>query len=244
MEKEETSSESESDSEESEDEDLKRPAAKHTKLDKGDDHFEVVPAERQRDLPKLDHEGLAIASLLVQSKKKREDLIESSYNRWTHNDDGLPDWFVNEETKFCQKQIPVTKEMVAEYKARLREIDTRPIKKIAEARARKKQKALRKLQKARKKAEGITDTVDMSEREKMQHIKQIYKKAGVLGNKKPDVKYVVAKRGLAGKRPVRPAGMKGLYRQVDPRMKKDNRVAKLNAKKSKGGKGGKRGKRK
>ena len=186
-----------------------------------------MPGEKVK---KLDPEGLAIASLLVQSKKKREDLIESGYNRWAHNDEGLPEWFVSDEVKYYQKQIPVSKEMVAEYRAQLREINARPIKKIAEAKARKKQKALRKLAKARKRAEGVTDTEDMTDREKMKHIKQIYKKAGVLGKKKPEVKYVVAKRGLAGKRAVRPAGVKGPYRQVDPRMKKDNRASKMKAK--------------
>lgn len=215
--------------EEMEDEDKSAAALKRTKTDSGE--IEVVPAETKSSaLPKLDPEGLAIASLLVQSKKKREDLIESGYNRWAHDDQGLPDWFERDEARHYQKQIPISKDMVAEYRAQLRAINARPIKKIAEAKARKKQKALRQLAKAKKRAEGITETEDMSEREKMRHIKQIYKKAGVLGRKKPEVKYVVAKRGLAGKRAVRPAGVKGPYRQVDPRMKKDNRTMKMNTK--------------
>ncbi|CAI8016416.1 pre-rRNA 2'-O-ribose RNA methyltransferase FTSJ3 [Geodia barretti] len=183
---------------------------------------------------------MAIASLLVQSKKKREDLIESGYNRWANDDQGLPDWFESDEARHYQKQIPISKEMVAEYRAQLRAINARPIKKVAEAKARKKQKAMRQLAKAKKRAEGITDTEDMSEREKMQHIKQIYKKAGVLGKKKPEVKYVVAKRGLAGKKAVRPAGVKGRYRQVDPRMKKDNRTMKMKAKAGSKQRGGKK----
>ena len=212
-----------------EDEDKSAAASKRTKTE--NDEIEVVPAETKSSaLPKLDPEGLAIASLLVQSKKKREDLIESGYNRWAHDDQGLPDWFERDEARHYQKQIPISKDMVAEYRAQLRAINARPIKKIAEAKARKKQKALRQLAKAKKRAEGITETEDMSEREKMRHIKQIYKKAGVLGRKKPEVKYVVAKRGLAGKRAVRPAGVKGPYRQVDPRMKKDNRTMKMNTK--------------
>ena len=224
-------------SEESDYEDTPDPA-KRAKIDNSD-QIEVVPEEtRLSALPKLDPEGLAIASLLVQSKKKREDLIESGYNRWSHDDQGLPDWFTSDEGKHYQKQIPISKEMVTEYRAQLRAIDARPIKKIAEAKARKKQKALRRLAKAKKRAEGVVDTEDMTEHEKMRHIKQIYKKAGVIGRKKPEVKYVVAKKGLAGKRAVRPAGVKGRYRQVDPRMKKDNRAMKLKGKAASKQKGG------
>ena len=227
--------ESASDSEESEDEEV---SVKRAKCDDSDE-IEVVPEEmRSSALPKLDPEGLAIASLLVQSKKKREDLIESGYNRWSHDDQGLPDWFMQDEAKHYQKQIPISKEMVAEYRAQLRDINARPIKKIAEAKARKKQKALRRLAKAKKRAEGIVETEDMSEHEKMRNIKQIYKKAGVIGRKKPEVKYVVAKKGLAGKRTVRPAGVKGKYRQVDPRMKKDNRGVKQKTKAAAKQKGG------
>lgn len=232
---------SSSDSEESDYEALSTPlaASKRHKTADADDEIEIVPVERKKpsNLPKLDPEGLAIASLLVQSKKKREDLIESGYNRWAHDDQGLPDWFERDESRHYQKQLPISKEMVAEYRSQLKAINARPIKKIAEAKARKKQRSLRRLAKARKRAEGVVETQDMTEHEKIRDIKQIYKKAGVLGNKKPEVKYVVAKRGLAGKRPVRPAGVKGRYKQVDPRMKKDNRSLKIRTKAASKGKG-------
>ena len=193
---------------------------------KDDGSFEVVPANSQSNMHrvrKLDPEGLAIGALMVQSKKKREELIESGYNRWTHNDDNLPDWFLADESKYCQKTLPITKEMVEVYRAKLKEINSRPIKKIAEAKARKKKRALKKLEKVRKKAESIADLgEDVSAQEKAQQIKQVYKKAGVLGKRKREVEYVVAKKGV-GKRVKRPAGVKGHFKVVDPRMKKDTR---------------------
>lgn len=183
---------------------------------------------------------------MIQSKKKREDLIESGYNRWTSNDESLPDWFTDDEAKFCKKQLPITKEMVEVYRAKLKEIDARPIKKVAEAKARKKKRALRSMERARKKAESITDADDISSQEKAQQIKQIYKKAGAVGKKKSShVEYVVAKKGM-GKRVRRPAGVKGRFKVVDPRMKKDNRAAKAARGKTgmKGRMGGKGGPRK
>ena len=47
---------------------------------------------------------------------------------------------MKEEKKYYQKQLPVTKEQVDEYKQQVREINARPIKKIAEAKAKAKYK--------------------------------------------------------------------------------------------------------
>ena len=49
---------------------------------------------------------------------------------------------------------------------------------------------------------------------------------GLTSNKKRDVQYVVAKRGL-GKRVKRPAGVSGRFKVIDPRMKKGNRRQKM-----------------
>ena len=68
-------------------------------------------------------------------------------------------------------------------------------------------------------------------------LSRIYKKAGLLKNKKEEVTYVVCKKG-SGKRVRRPAGVQGRFKVVDHRMKKDMNAAKRVDQK-KGKKGGK-----
>ncbi|KAG1714277.1 pre-rRNA processing protein FTSJ3 [Nymphon striatum] len=243
----------------------------------------VKPSKKKR--LKLDPEGLALGTMMIKSKKARRDIIDASYNRYTFNDKNLPSWFTENEEKHCRKQIPVSKELMADFKEKLKEINSRPIKKVAEAKARKKKRqvsfhiatrikcrmespkkrrkvasnqkflaeyavefplhiltvAVRKMERAKKKAEAITDTSDMTEKEKSQQIQQIYKKA-VKGKKNAEdkeVAYVVAKKGV-GRRVRRPAGVSGRFKVVDARMKKDNRVKKNMDKMSKK-RGGKRG---
>ena len=58
---------------------------------------------------------------------------------------------------------------------------------------------------------------------------RIYKKAGLLKSEKKNVTYVVGKKGV-GKRVSRPPGVKGRFRVVDPRMKKDNKRQKMDSK--------------
>jgi AdoMet-dependent rRNA methyltransferase SPB1 len=61
----------------------------------------------------------------------------------------------------------------------------------------------------------------------------------VIGQKKPEVKYVVSKKSQRGGRP---AGTKGPYKVVDKRLKKDKRAAKNRSKKQSNNKGRKSGK--
>ena len=204
------------------------------------DGFEVVPKDTNENL-KLNPTGLAIGAAMVSSRKRRRDVIESGYHRYMFGDENLPSWFVKDEAKHHKTNLPVTKGEIQEYRLKMKAVDANPIRKIAEAKARKKRKMMKKLERARKKAETINETEDVTDKEKWQQIKQIYKKAGLLSQKKKDLTYVIAKKGV-GKRVRRPRGVQGPFKVVDARMKKDNmirkRTEKQNAKKGKAKKGG------
>ncbi|XP_035379312.1 pre-rRNA 2'-O-ribose RNA methyltransferase FTSJ3 [Electrophorus electricus] len=209
-----------------------------------DEDFQVVPVQSTSKRARiLDAEGLAIGAQIAMSKKRHRDLVDDSFHRFANSEDGgeIPAWFVDDERKHRKRPVPVTREMVEEYKQKWREINARPIKRLAEAKARKKRRMLKKMEQAKKKAEAVVNTADVSEREKMAQLKSIYKKAGV-GKEKRDVTYVVAKRG-AGRKVARPPGVKGLFRVVDGRMKKDLRgkQRKEQGDKGKGGRSGGRG---
>lgn len=235
--------ETDSDSEYDENELIKPKEKKQTKQESKaakKDGFEVVPQDGSENL-KLNPTGLAIGAAMVSSRKRRREVIESGYHKYMFNDENLPSWFVKDEQRHCKTNLPVTKGEIQEYRLKMKAVDANPIKKIAEANARKKKKMMRRLEKARKKAESINETEDITDKEKWQNIKQIYKKAGLLSAKKKEVAYVVAKKG-GGKRVRRPRGVQGPFKVVDPRMKKDNRAQKTADKQSRKGRAKKGGK--
>lgn len=166
-------------------------------------------------------EAVSIAHRLVNRETTKTHLINDGFNRYSLNSkEGLPAWFLDDEGKHYKSNIPITKEAVAALRARQRALDARPIKKIAEAKARKKLRATQRLEKAMKKAEGVQDASDLSERAKAQQIEKLMRKGMSGGKPKKDIKVVVAKgshRGLKG----RPKGVKGRYKMVDSRMKKE-----------------------
>ncbi|KAE8705407.1 isoflavone reductase-like protein [Hibiscus syriacus] len=201
--------------------------SKSTKLQalKEEDDFEIVlaPATDSSDDSSSDDsedddvetkaEVLACAKKML-SKMQRDQILDDAYGKYMLHDDGLPKWFLDEEKRHCQPIKPVTKEEIAAMRAQFKEINARPVKKVAEAKARKKRIAMKKLDKVRQKANSISDQADISELSKGKQIEQLYKKATP---KKPQKEYVVAREGvqvMAGKGKV----------LVDRRMKKDARA--------------------
>lgn len=181
----------------------------------------------------LTAEAVSLAQDLVNRRTTKTELINDGFMRYSLNSkEGLPDWFLDDEAKHFIPNIPITKEAVQALRAKQRALDARPIKKIAEAKARKKFKAAQRIEKALKKAEGVTNTSDLTEREKAQQVEKLMRKGLAKGRKKKEVKVVVAKgvhKGLKG----RPKGVKGRYVMVDSRMRKELRARKVREKENK-----------
>lgn len=174
----------------------------------------------------LTEEAMQLALDLVNRRKTKDQLIDDGFHRDSLFDkDGLPPWFLDDEMRHFRKHVPVTKEAVQALRDRLRALDARPIKKIAEAKGRKKLRALRRIEKLQNKANAVNDTGDMTEREKAGAIEKMMAKAMKAPKKKNEVKVVVAKGAHRGQKG-RPKGVKGRYKMVDPRGKKEMRAMK------------------
>ena len=173
-----------------------------------------------KDKGLLTAEAVSMASALVNRQTTASKLIDDGFNRLsTFHKDGLPNWFLDEESKYYKPNIPITKEAINVLREKQRALDARPIKKIAEAKARKKFKAAQRVDKAKKKADGVMEADDLNMGEKARQIGKVMGKAQGK-EKKAERKVVVAKganRGVKG----RPKGVKGRYKIVDARMRKE-----------------------
>lgn len=212
-------------------------------LDDAEASFEIVQTsstewERQCELQRDEHididiitaEAMTLAQQIASGEKSTNGLMDEGFNKFTFQDrDGLPEWFLDDENKHSKPHRPITAAGAAAIKEKLRALNARPIKKVREAKDRKKFKAAQRLEKLRKKSALVADEDGTSEKDKAQNIAKLMSKAA---KKKPkqQVKVVVARggnRGISG----RPRGVKGKYKIVDARLKKDVRAEKRFTKK-------------
>jgi len=167
-------------------------------------------------------EVLAMAKRM-RSKKERLKIIEGSYcGNFRFNDQkGLPTWFLDDEERNTRPRLPITQEERDFFREQFKAVNARPIKKVAEAKARKKLRALRRWNKLKQSANMISDSHMMSNLEKVRAIERIYAK-GRKGKERRKVQLV----NMNGKRR-KVMGRKG-YKvvPVDRRMKVDKRRAK------------------
>jgi len=212
---------------------------------------EVVQAEDEEDwgsgdeAPAAEHEGrpnidiitaeaMTLAHALATGKVTKAQLEDDNFSKFSHRDtDGLPEWFLDDEGKHSKRQRPISAEAAKAIKEKLRALNARPIKKVREAKARKTMRTARRLEKLKKKSEGLAEGGELSEKDKASNIAKMMAKAKKGGSrKKPAVK--VVKAGGQNKGAGRPKGVKGKYKMVDSRLKKDVRAEKRLKKKMKG----------
>merc|ERR1719461_2179071 len=107
----------------------------------------------------LTPEELALGQEMIKSKKARRDIMDDGWNRYMFDDKDtdLPDWFVQEEKFHMRKHPDVDPKVVDFYKERQKDVNTKTIKKVVEAKARKKRKLTKKMDKAKKKASAIME---------------------------------------------------------------------------------------
>ncbi|KAJ2499648.1 AdoMet-dependent rRNA methyltransferase spb1, partial [Coemansia sp. RSA 2052] len=139
----------------------KRSVAETDDMDvESDDGFDIAPAEvdgdpndvelmdedRQADFDLATPEAMTMMRDLANRKTNKHALIDKHFNRYTFNDSrDLPEWFVDDEQQHNKPTLPVTKEAVRMLREKLKALDARPIKKVAEARARKKMRAAKRV---------------------------------------------------------------------------------------------------
>lgn len=202
-------------------------------LNDSDDDDDVNLRNHQKDVDIATAQAMTLAHQLALGQRTKHDLVDDGFNRYAFRDqEGLPDWFIDDEKRHSKISKPITKEAALAIKEKMKQLNARPIKKVAEAKGRKKMRAMARLEKLKKKSDIINEDSDKSERDKAEEISKLMKKLTKKQKTKPQVTYVFAKgnnRGLSG----RPKGVKGKYKMVDGVMKNEQRALKRIAKKHK-----------
>ena len=160
-------------------------------------------------------------------KKTRLDILNKSYNRYAfEDDDKVPNWFIEEEKLHNVPQKPVTKQEVLAEKEYLRKFNVRIPKKVLEAKARKKNKLQKRLQKIKQKAEAISKQDEYTEISKVKQIEKLYKRELSKGKEKK--RYIISRsnKNNIGKDSRN-------VKHVDRRLKKDKRAIKAREKRKK-----------
>lgn len=194
----------------------------------------IRKAESQKERIALSTvEAMTLAHQVALGQMTKNDLVNEGINKYAFRDrDNAPEWFIDDEKKHSKIIKPITKEAAAAIKEKLKEMNARPIKKVLEAQGRKKMRALRRLEKLKKKSDMINEDGAKSERDKADEILKLMRRLTKKQKIKPKTTLVVAtgaNRGLSG----RPKGVKGKYKMVDGVMKNEQRALRRIAKKNK-----------
>lgn len=178
-------------------------------------------------------EAMTLAHQVALGHMNKHDLINEGINKYSFRDqDNVPEWFREDERQHSKIVKPITKEAASAIKEKQKQLNARPIKKVLEAQGRKKMRALRRIEKLKKKSDTINEDSAKSESDKAEEIARLMRKMTKKQKTKPKTTLVFAKgtnKGMGG----RPKGVKGKYKMVDGVMKNEQRALRRIAKKHK-----------
>jgi len=174
--------------------------------------------------------------LVLGGKRSREELEDELYHRNAFDDPvNVPGWFIDDDKANRFKNMPITKEEADEMKLRIQALEALPIKKEAEAKARRKMKQAKRMEIVKGKANQIANQEEMNSATKVRALETLYKNSGVLKKKRAFTgkTYVVA--SAEGRKQVGKGGRGNRVKYVDKRMLADKRgfAAKNNRQKKK-----------
>ncbi|KAH0785616.1 AdoMet-dependent rRNA methyltransferase spb1 [Histomonas meleagridis] len=181
----------------------------------------------------FDATAYKMAKELLLHPNRRQDIINDSFNKYLHDDGDIPEWFASDEKRYNRPMIPLSKDDVLAWRQHMRDINQVATKRVIEARARKKKKALQRMKSLQEKADEIAEKEGLNERSKLRIMERIFERG--MKSMKPAPKVVVTQKRDAG-RPNLPKGVSsGRVKIVDKRFKKDLRGQKASAKRTEGG---------
>ena len=113
---------------------LKRQRIRQEKKEEAntkDQKIQIVPQINYEDYDIDDLANTMVLAKKMLRTKNRDEIIESSYSRYAfHDDENLPDWFVEDEKIHNFINLPITKEESQMEKKRLMAINARLPKKV------------------------------------------------------------------------------------------------------------------
>jgi AdoMet-dependent rRNA methyltransferase SPB1 len=110
---------------------------------------------------------LALGTMMLRNSRKKA-LVDASYNRFAWNDPKeLPSWFIDDELRHNRPQLPVPNALLDHVKGKFQKSGSHEIKKVAEARMRKRKRAMSKLKAAKAQAKTFAENPDLSDKQKI-----------------------------------------------------------------------------
>lgn len=213
----------------------KKSKKSKTADDEADDHDDQVGAFEEvvavDDWSSSDSDAVAEVLAIgqkMQAKRARSQLVNDSYNRYSFQDpDDVPEWFTHDERNHNKPNVPITKAEVDEIKAQFKGVNKRTIKKVAEAKARKKYKAMKRFDRLKQSAEHIMSSREISSAEKEKVVLALMKKGKRKDQQSKHYMVTKGKGRLQSNHASKGRKEKGSKTVVvDKRMKADKRGAK------------------